>query len=120
MGQLVEHVLLYMNHSHNLWPLYIDDPWVRVRHATRAMQAAGHDVSDEVLLSGLEVNWYGEFHGMVLVEDEAMGQLVTYRPRALVMLQGANDAARDTVAKYEERLRRYLGHLKARRALVFF
>ena len=31
------------------------------------------------------------------------------------MLEGANDAARDSIASFEMRLKRWLGHLEARR-----
>lgn len=116
LGQLLEHILLYMNRSHNEWPLYIDDPFVRPRHATRAMQGAGEDVDDEALLRGQHSHWSGEFHGMPLVQESALRQLRAYKPRALVMLQGANDAARDSISVFEGRLRTYLGDLKARTA----
>lgn len=113
MGQLVEQILLYMNHSHNVWPLYLDDPYVRSRHATRAMQAAGFDMEWDQMQKTTDGFWYGEFHGMILVETEAIPQMLRYKPKVVVMLEAANDAARDTVALFEERLRRFLNDLKA-------
>lgn len=35
-----------------------------------------------------------------------------YQPRALVVLEGANDAARDTLVAFERKLREWLGQLR--------
>lgn len=54
----------------------------------------------------------GTYHGMYHVEESAIREMIEWTPDVIVMLQGANDAARDTKAMFEMRLRRWFGHLQ--------
>ena len=50
---------------------------------------------------------------MSVVEQHGRAEVLQWAPTAIVMLQGANDAARDTTAAFEARLRSFLGWLRA-------
>lgn len=97
LGQMYEHLQMYMNASGNVWPLYLPMGDTRTLWAHPAIRGQ-HE--------------HGEFHGMTVVEKHAMEEVLQWKPRVVVMLQGANDAARDTVAMFETRLRPFLAQLK--------
>ncbi len=47
---------------------------------------------------------HGEFHGMQMVLTNLMRELKEFKPKKLVFLQGANDAARHPLSEFSERL----------------
>jgi hypothetical protein len=109
MGQLYETMLMHANTSSFMWPTRLPEHPQRLMAMTDRMRARGlHD----------------EYHGLATMldgegkEDKGGGaaaELRAWKPHVVVHLQTANDAARDTFARFRERLAEYLRRVVALR-----
>ena len=97
LGQSFELLLAHMNASNYYWPARILEPAARLLWAHPRLRSAG-------LAS--------EYHGIDQMMAHTLGDLRGWKPDVLVMLQGANDAARDSVAAFSTRLQAFLQALK--------
>lgn len=64
----------------------------------------------------LSVRVSAEYHGTDHLLQQGLDDLRRVPPDLLVLQQGANDAARDSIAKFSERLREFLTKVKAMEA----
>lgn len=99
LGEALAIWQMHLNHSDFYWPQKVHIGESKVYYARL----------DSIRGQGQ----HGEFHGMMRVEEWAIDELRTWSPDYIVMLEGANDAARDTLASFEVRMRRWLANLES-------
>ena len=104
-GQLYETLLVHANTSSFSWPTRMPEEPRRRMAMTDLMRAR---------------NLHDEFHGLATMldgegaEDKgggAVAELRNWKPAVVIHLQTANDSARDTFARFRERLAEYLRRL---------
>jgi hypothetical protein len=103
LGQVYENFQQHANSSGLAWPLRSPVNEARVAFEHPLLRAQGA---------------HSEFHGLPTMLDKAGAshEIRSWRPRSVVHLQAANDAARDTLANYRQRLARYSAQLAALQA----
>ena len=104
LGQLYSFFLVHLAQGRHAWPQRINEERPGPRFAHPLLRAQGlhsefHGLSTMLEPAGLSSD------GQPMAKVEA--ELVEYRPAAIVHLQAANDAARDTFAAYQARLANY-------------
>ena len=94
LGELYEILLTHMNRSSYYWPTRMAIPDARPAYSVPYLKGQGE---------------HSEWHGFSTMLDHGSvrGELERFKPRVLVHMQVANDAARDTFAEFKRRLGEY-------------
>lgn len=96
LEQIHDVMQLHMNMSSYYWPSKIIEPNPRAMKGQYAAELHGT-----------------EQHGMSVMLEGGLAELRTVNPNVLIVLQGANDPARDTLANFEMRFKEFVGKVKA-------
>jgi len=95
LGQIHDSMHVHINGSGYYWPYHwpMEHP-VLLRAEQRELRGS-------------------ELHGMSVMGTDGLNELRNNNPHTLVMLQGANDPARDTLPRFEQRLGDFLRSVRA-------
>jgi len=102
LGQLYEAMLLHVNTSSFHWQTHFPDPTLPT--AGRGRLAYGLEAHLSAGGATAAFPGHGEYHGLPAIL-ESLGRELRERPAgSIVLLEGANDAARDSIGAFEIRL----------------